>query len=563
LIATLLFPANVPLVAEGVAVIRVLAIDAADAPAREVARLSRRIQLEPGSRGPYRLEGSLAPRVARHRVEGSVDLDEDAQIGVGDLLTVQSHPVGPGGRRFSCGYTCSGDPSRGRWSGVDQRYYGVPMPGRWTVDQVRALAPDAASQRAARNLAAAGSWTGTGACDDVLWGLCAGSGKNPYQTVVDVSGPAYRCSCPSRKFPCKHALALLLLWASGSVLDAAQPPDFAAAWKADRDGRATAAARPKGEKDEKAAARRAELRSTRVGSGLDELELWLRDQVRTGLSAAAGAGYRHTEAVAARMVDAQAPGVAGALRRISVIPATGEGWPARLLTEYGQLHLLARAYAQVDTLPPDRAAVVRGRVGFPVPREDVLATDPVRDRWQVLAVRDLLDGAVPARRIWLRGAASGRFALLLLFSPTGAFAGHADGAGLVAGVELDADVHFYPGAPPLRALVGNRHGDPLSCPEPAGAGAVEQALEAFTAGLEQDPWLTELPALLAGVPVADGDSWELVDAAGAVVPLLTSAVDVWPLVAVSGGDPVLVAGEWSWRGFLPLTTWHAGIAVPL
>jgi SWIM zinc finger len=46
-----------------------------------------------------------------------------------------------------------------------------------------------------------------------VWGLCAGSGKRPYQTVVDLTGPAYKCSCPSRKFPCKHALALLLNWA--------------------------------------------------------------------------------------------------------------------------------------------------------------------------------------------------------------------------------------------------------------------------------------------------------------------------------------------------------------
>ncbi len=29
-------------------------------------------------------------------------------------------------------------------------------------------------------------------------GLCQGSGKNPYQTQIDLIGPAFRCSCPSR-----------------------------------------------------------------------------------------------------------------------------------------------------------------------------------------------------------------------------------------------------------------------------------------------------------------------------------------------------------------------------
>ncbi len=86
-----------------------------------------------------------------------------------------------------------------------------------------------------------------GVAGDVLWGLCAGSGKNPYQTIVDLSGPAYKCSCPSRKFPCKHALGLLLNWANGSVPEESAPADFARAWLDDRRARA--------EKAEKAFAR--------------------------------------------------------------------------------------------------------------------------------------------------------------------------------------------------------------------------------------------------------------------------------------------------------------------
>ncbi len=44
-------------------------------------------------------------------------------------------------------------------------------------------------------------------------GLCQGSGRQPYQARVDLAEPAFKCSCPSRKFPCKHGLALLLLFA--------------------------------------------------------------------------------------------------------------------------------------------------------------------------------------------------------------------------------------------------------------------------------------------------------------------------------------------------------------
>ena len=103
---------------------------------------------------------------------------------------------------------------------------------RWSADQVLALAPDAASRKAGSKLGAAGPWSEAGSTEEgTVWGLCRGSGSKPYQTVVDVAdsaGPAYKCSCPSRKFPCKHALGLLLLWAGGEeAVPAGREPEWA------------------------------------------------------------------------------------------------------------------------------------------------------------------------------------------------------------------------------------------------------------------------------------------------------------------------------------------------
>ncbi|MET9069159.1 SWIM zinc finger family protein, partial [Streptosporangium sandarakinum] len=89
------------------------------------------------------------------------------------------------------------------------------MTERWNRDQVLALAPDASSQKAAQGVSSPGKWSGAGATAGALWGECRGSGSKPYLACVDLSEPAYRCSCPSRKFPCKHALGLLLLWSAG------------------------------------------------------------------------------------------------------------------------------------------------------------------------------------------------------------------------------------------------------------------------------------------------------------------------------------------------------------
>ncbi len=90
----------------------------------------------------------------------------------------------------------------------------------WSAETIEALAPDAASVTAARKLARPAPWSATGCDERALWGLCKGSGSTPYQTQVDLSEPAFKCSCPSRKFPCKHALALMLLRAGGDVAPA-------------------------------------------------------------------------------------------------------------------------------------------------------------------------------------------------------------------------------------------------------------------------------------------------------------------------------------------------------
>jgi hypothetical protein len=347
------------------------------------------------------------------------------------------------------------------------------------------------------------------------------------------------------------------------VPEQAEPVDHARAWQASRGARLSpVTVKTPAVKDAAAAARRSQQRAQRVAAGLAELQMWLCDQVRAGLSGLPGAGgHRHAEQIAARMVDAQAPGVASALRRLSPIPASGDGWPGRLLAEYAQLHLLARAYDQLDALPPGLGAVVRSRIGFTVSRDDVLVTPALSDRWLVLAVRDTDEPPIPARRIWLRGRDTGRFALLLFYAVQGNFSGARDAA-LAPGTELHASVHYYPGQPPLRAVLGARHAPPVTAVQPGAGNDVAALLTGWAAALEQDPWLTEWPVLLAGTPVQAGDRWHLTGPSGAALPLL-GRDSLWQLLAVSGGHPVTVAGEWSPAGLTALTVWHGDQAVPL
>lgn len=305
-----------------------------------------------------------------------------------------------------------------------------------------------------------------------------------------------------------------------------------------------------GPADPKAAAKRVADRAVRVTAGLDELDQWLCDQIRTGLADLERGGYQRFESIAARMVDAQAPGVAGRLRRLAGVLASGEGWPARLLEEFALLRLLVRAHRRLAELPAPLAAAVRTHVGYPVTRAEVLTRPPVRDTWSVLGQCDQVEERLTSRRIWLQGADSGRIALLLTYVPIG----RSFDESLVPGTSVDADLHFYPGG--SRALVGAQHGEPGPLGRPK-AVSIAQALDGYAGALAVDPWTASWPVLLDAVAAIEhGGRWFLREPGGDALPLLQPRVGVpppWVLIACSGGEPVTVLGQWVAEGFTALS----------
>lgn len=460
------------------------------------------------------------------------------------------------------------------------------MPGEssrpgWDRARVLALATDDSARRAALGVSAS-SWQQLGRVgDELLFGLCRGSGSTPYEVVVDPGVPAFGCSCPSRKSPCKHALALLLCWTGGALPEAA-PTDFAERWRSGRSRPAAKAAdqdRPTGQlADPAAAAARAATRQQRVGDGLDELSRWLTDQVRGGLAGLERTGYAAVETVAARMVDAQAPGVAGLLR---AIPGElgHEGWPARVLERLAALHLLVEAHRRLPDLPAELAATVRSRVGYPMTKAEVLSGPGVDDDWYALGQVDAVESRLETRRVWLWGQHRRCWALWLTF----AVPGQAPDSTVTVGDRFTGRLHFYPGSGQYRAVVGERREltDPqpveggyraqpsVARPRPAdGPDAVALTLSnpdlpletlpaaraRFAALLAADPWATRMPAVLQVTPVPPEGSgpWRLRDQDGWCRDVVGLDSEPWPLLAQARGRGVPVMVEWTDAGVRPL-----------
>ena len=87
----------------------------------------------------------------------------------------------------------------------------------------------------------------------------------------------------------------------------------------------------------------------------------------------------------------------------------------------------------------------------------------VSDEWLITGAADEENDRLLTRRTWLRGRDTGRDALVLSFAPPG----RPLDSSLPPGHLLTAELAFYPGAAPLRALVVER-GIPLPASSASG-----------------------------------------------------------------------------------------------
>jgi hypothetical protein len=345
----------------------------------------------------------------------------------------------------------------------------------------------------------------------------------------------------------------------------AEEPGWVSDWIAGRAEREKKVERAKvaAEKpvDLEAQAKRAAQRDSRVREGVAGCRLWLDDLLRRGL-AAARTEAGSFEQVAARMVDAQAPGLAGYVRRVPEVMASGEGWDVRALDLLGRLHLLLCAAERIEQLPPDLVVDVRSALGYNQAKEEVLAGAAVADRWCVVGQVTADEERLRVRRTWLVGRNTGRRGLILDFA-----AGIQPlDTSLVAGVEFDGELVYYPSRAPLRALIKSRGAAERlgsSLGQVADAD-IETVLRRYAEGLSTVPWLFRWPVMLAGASVATLDGrWLVVDCDGRALPIrpaFARSLHLWRLVSASGGAPVTLVGEWDGECVQPIsalnTTYH-------
>ena len=416
---------------------------------------------------------------------------------------------------------------------------------------MEAFAPDARSVTAAQKLAKPGPWSETGSTDALLWGKCQGSGSKPYQVSVDLTGPAAKCSCPSRKFPCKHGIALLLLWSDGdgTIADSESVADFASEWAEGRTARATKkAAKADAPVDPEAQAKRLAKRLDLMTSALDDFELWLSDLYRQGAGAVRNREYAFWDDTASRLVDGQVPGLAARVRQMPSL-LVGDDWVDAFLAETGQWYLAARSWARRDELSGDDAANLRTYLGWAYSQDDIRKTDPYTDNWVVEGTHRTEEGRIQSQRTWMRGQATGQRVLML------DFAAHGDLFDLpqITGSVIEATLHMYPGSDVRRAIFGN-----LPVPTNEEGTLVEpsrhtELSQLWANGVAENPFSERVPATVSGSLRVDRSSGQTALVQDDQELALVADLDYWPLIAAIGPGRATLFGEIEPNGFRPLS----------
>lgn len=361
-----------------------------------------------------------------------------------------------------------------------------------TLETIQTLAPDQASYDAAKKLLKPAKWSAHGGSTslNLIWANCQGSGSNPYYTVVDVGDHGYKCSCPSRKFPCKHALALMLMY----VNDASQfadttPPTWVSDWLGRRrktskatetvdenkktkptisdipitDNEPTLSPEELAKKQATQAKRAEKLKAetdSAILTGLIEFEQWLQDQLRMGFGAFIDNASSKCRQISARLNDAKASSFAS---RIDDIPAKLANCPKSeqmhfLVQEFGRLALLSQAF-QINLDDPDARRAITSSEN----KEKILENpDPLKYKgvWQNIGeISDVRKDGLISYATWLvhltdvkqtkANQTTPQFALLLDYQHPSAGKRQ---TGIGFGNYMLGELCFYPSRMPLRGF---------------------------------------------------------------------------------------------------------------
>lgn len=413
--------------------------------------------------------------------------------------------------------------------------------------------PDALTNEKAKSLKSTKFWRDLGSSSALIWGACKSNGLTFYNVAFEKKTQTFKCNCASRKYPCKHAVALFMLFSDqpNVFIVKEKLPEWISQWlskeKNIRPLDTPEAEKNKAENRQKNFSKRLE----QMLAGLDELENWLIDTLRQGVASLQQQPQSYWNEISARLYDAKLSAIGNRLRVLSTLIKVNENWPTLVVEELTTYYLLIRGLRRMEELPLNFQQDLLTYAGVTTRKEDLFKYgQSTKDTWMILGVEEKEEENLRVRKAWLFGYETKRYGLVLDY----AFGNKAFEKNYKAGNVFIGTAVYYPSNAPLRIAIKEKHVLENRIKRIVGFDSLSSYLTYFTQILAANLFHLTFPCSIEKVtPVLDKGILKLIDAQQTVISLQCSETVKWKILTASGGEPIHVFGSWTGTTLIPLS----------
>ena len=182
-----------------------------------------------------------------------------------------------------------------------------------TEERIVAIAPNSNAVTNAKKISKSGGFVNLYKSNDntFIYGECSGSGKNNYITSVDFideNNPVFRCSCPSRQFPCKHGIAILFEYLAAKKFEECEiPADIIEKRQKKAASNEAKAKREESGETKKPDKATAVKKMKKQLEGMDLAEKFINEVISRGISSLGGSSTASYEDLAKQLGDYYLP----------------------------------------------------------------------------------------------------------------------------------------------------------------------------------------------------------------------------------------------------------------
>lgn len=284
--------------------------------------------------------------------------------------------------------------------------------------------------------------------------------------------------------------------------------------------------------------------------GANVLLHWLEDIINQGIAQLKTTNSAYWEHLATLMVDHKLGSIARRIRRFSPIIQEQEDWFDAILSEIGQLYLIAKGLSQIDQQTDIIQAEILAQAGKSVTKKEILATTPTLQPILVMGQSFGQEEQLSFRKMWYWLGDEQRFAMELDFivGKKNSFP-----KSIPTGLTKQAATYNYPSTLPIRVLIDNIEPS-QQVVHPIMLKNLEDMLLHFGIALGQNPWLIDFPCIVQNLnPILRHNKILLADQKNNTIEIAYKHAISEYLSLYAGKQPVHIFGTWNGKLFSPIS----------